>query len=428
VVPEILLERPDLPSPGPMTESWQHQRFRQALARAILGARQPLLLLLDDLQWCDQETLAWLHYLLRFDPQAHCLLIATVRSEEVAAAHSLESVLASMRRDGQVSEIPLGPLDATNTALLAGSLTRQDLGQEARATLYQETEGNPLFVVETVRMGVLGGRGTIHRSTGKTPAATGAPLPPTVQSVIAARLAQLSPLARELVSLASVIGRVFTWSVLAQASPLEEEKLVRGLDELWRKRIVREQGEDGYDFSHDKIRAVAYAGLSTARRRLLHRRVAETLEALYADGLDQVSGRIASHLEQADRVEQAITYYRRAAEAARKLSANGEALALYKRALVLLETACHAANQEWRREMLTQLHECVGDVLTLTGQHTEARTAYQSSLALVPADAGTRARLDSIGKSGIRWTSRSNTTRNCKPMTGRKPRSPGSCL
>ncbi len=388
LVPEILLERPDLPSPDPLTESWQYQRFKEALTRAILGARQPLLLLLDDLQWCDQETLAWLHYLLRFDPQARCLLIATVRLEEIAADHSLESWLSNMRRTGQVSEIPLGPLDATSTALLAGALTRQDLGEDARTTLYQETEGNPLFVVETVRMGLLGGRGTSHRSSGKTPAASGAPLSPTVQSVIAARLAHLSPLASELVSLAAVIGRAFTWSVLAQASHLDEEMLVRGLDELWRKRIVREQGEDAYDFSHDKIRAVAYAGLSSARRRLLHGRVAETLEVLYADALDQVSGHIASHLEQADRVEEAITYYRRAAEAARKLSANAEALTQYKRALLLLETACPAANQQWRLELLAQLHECVGDVLTLTGQHTEARTAYQSSLALVPADAG----------------------------------------
>jgi tetratricopeptide (TPR) repeat protein len=151
---------------------------------------------------------------------------------------------------------------------------------------------------------------------------------------------------------------------------------------------VRERGEDAYDFSHGNLRAVAYDGLSSARLRLLHRRVAETLEALFADALDQVSGQIASHLEQADRVEEAITYYRRAAEAAWKLSANGEALTLYKRALLLLETACPAANQQWRRQLLAQLHESVGDVLTLTGQHSEARTAYQSSLALVPTNAG----------------------------------------
>jgi predicted ATPase len=388
VVPEIQLERPDLPSPDHLTESWQYQRFREALARATLGARQPLLLLLDDLQWCDQETLAWLLYLLRFDPQARFLLIATVRPEEITADHPLESWLSNMRRTGQVSEIALGPLDATNTALLAGALTRRDLGQEASATLYQETEGNPLFIVETVRMGLLGGRGTSRRSPGKTSAAPDAPLPPTVQAVIAARLAQLSPLARDLLSLAAVIGRAFSWSVLAQASRLDEEMLVRGLDELWRKRIVREQGEDAYDFSHDKLRAVACAGLSSARLRLLHRRVAETLEALYADGLDAVSGQIASHLERADRVEEAITYYRRAAEAARKLFANVEALTLYKRAVLLLETACPAANQQWRQEQLAQLHECVGDVLTFTGHHSEARSAYQSSLALAPADAG----------------------------------------
>jgi tetratricopeptide (TPR) repeat protein len=86
--------------------------------------------------------------------------------------------------------------------------------------------------------------------------------------------------------------------------------------------------------------------------------------------------------------EEAITYYRRAAEAACNLSANVEALALYKRALLLLETAYPAANKQWRQKLLVQLHEGMGDVLTLTGHHSEARTAYQSSLALLSANAG----------------------------------------
>lgn len=394
VVPDILLERPDLAPPVPLTESWQSQRFRQALARAILGARQPLLLLLDDLHWCDQETLAWLPYLLRFDPQARFLLLLTMRPEEATPEHPLFSGLSSLRRDGQVSEIGLEPLDASNTTVLAGALIRQDLGQEASTTLYHETEGNPLFIVETVRAGVLGARGTIKRFTGKAPAASGVPLPPTIQSVIAARLAHLSPLARKLVSLAAVIGRAFTWSVLAQTSGLDEEKVVRGLDELWHKRIVREQGEDAYDFSHGTLQVVAYAGLSHARRRLLHSRVAQTLTTLYADALDPVSGQIAAHLEQANHVEEAIPFYRRAAEAAHQLFANVEALALYKRAVLLLETKCPKASQSWRNVLLAQIHESIGDVLTLTGHQTEARTAYQSSLALVPAGAGIwRARL-----------------------------------
>jgi predicted ATPase len=139
------------------------------------------------------------------------------------------------------------------------------------AILYQETEGNPLFVVETVRMRALAQHeidqpGTI--------------LPPTVQAVIASRLTQLSPAAREVGSLAAVIGRAFTFTVLSQASSSDEDTVVRGLDELWRRRIIREQGGDVYDFGHDKRREGAYSALSAARRRLLHRRVAEALNRL----------------------------------------------------------------------------------------------------------------------------------------------------
>lgn len=81
-MPDLLTRRPDLPRPVPMMEGWQRQHFFEALARALLSACQPLLLLLDDLQWCDNETLEWLHYLLHFEPGACLLLIGTVRSGE----------------------------------------------------------------------------------------------------------------------------------------------------------------------------------------------------------------------------------------------------------------------------------------------------------------------------------------------------------
>ena len=110
-----------------------------------------------------------------------------------------------------------------------------------------------------------------------------------------------------------MIGRAFTFEVLARASDDDEDTLVRGLDELWQRRIVREQGADAYDFSHDKLRAVVYAGLSTARRRVLHRHVAEALEAEHAADLDAVSGQIASHYERAGQLERALAYYQQAA-------------------------------------------------------------------------------------------------------------------
>src|SRR5439155_11471375 len=137
---------------------------------------------------------------------------------------------------------------------------------------------------------------------------------PTIQAVITARLAKLSPQARELVAVAAVIGRAFSFEVLAEVSKREEDELLEALDELWQRRILHEAQGEGYDFSHARLREVAYAELRPPRRRLLHRRVAEALEVLHTDRLDPVSGDIAAHYEQAGIVERAVVYFQRAAE------------------------------------------------------------------------------------------------------------------
>ena len=324
-VPSILTERPDLPHPGPLTESWQRQHLFEALARAILGARQPLLLLLDDLQWCDRETLEWLHYLLCFDPRARVLILGTLRPEEMTSKHPLAPLLAALRSSRQVTEITVGPLNADDTASLALQVTRQPLAPDLVADLYKETEGNPLFIVETVRMGVEETRRTEGLSKSELHSSK---LPPTVQAVIEARLAQLSPQALDVVSLGATIGRAFTFSVLAQASSDDEDVLVRGLDELWQRRIVREQGVDAYDFSHDKLREVAYAALSSARRRLLHRRVFEALQAVAAP-----AAQLAQHARAAGLFEPAFRFSVAAGDEARRLFARREARMHYINAL-----------------------------------------------------------------------------------------------
>jgi DNA-binding SARP family transcriptional activator len=330
-VPDILAERPDLPHPGPLVEGWQRQRLFEALARAILAARQPSLLLLDDLQWCDRETLKWLHYLLRFDPQARLLIVGTVRPEELTLDHPLASLLAALRSSRQVTEIMLGPLNPVDTASLASQVAKRGLALDVVTDLYQETEGNPLFIVETVRMGVGESTGTQHRSNADPRSSR---LPSTVQAVIAARLEQLSPQARDVVSLAATIGRAFTFSVLARASNDDEDALVRGLDELWQRRIVREQAtgaSDAYDFSHDKLREVAYAALSNARRRLLHRRVFEALRATGAP-----VAQLAQHALAAGLLEPAFHFSVAAGDEARRLFARGRARKHYMDALEIL--------------------------------------------------------------------------------------------
>lgn len=388
LLPNLLVDKPGLPPPGPLTESWQRQRFFEALAHAILQSSQPLLLLLDDVQWCDRETLEWLPYLLRFDQKASLLLVGTERLEEMTTGHPFVSLSLSLRREGLLTEVTLDPLNADETAYLAAHLTGEHLDPAVITALYQETEGNPLFVVETVRAGAVEKVKTGQLSPEDSHVRPGALLPPTVQVVISSRLAQLSPAAREVMGMSAVIGRAFTFDVLARASSMDEDTLVPGLDELWQRRIVREQGSEAYDFSHDKLREQAYASLSAARRRLLHRRVGEALVSLHAndaDTLDALSGQIATHYEQAGVVEQAILYYERAAGVAQQVYANTDALVAYRRILRLLEQLpLSESKREWRQEMAARCDECIGDILTLTGEFEAARDAYQNALTQAP--------------------------------------------
>jgi len=384
LLPELLSERPDLPHPESMTEYWQRQRFFEALARAVLQARPPLLLLIDDLQWCDQDTLEWLHYLLRFDPWGQLLVVGTARAGEGGAQHPLTVLLHDLRRAGDVTEIALSPLDAAETAKLATHVAGCELDVDQAIRLYRETEGNPLFVVETARAGIdrrlaIGDWRLEPQS--QSLISNLQSLPPRVHAVIAARLAQLSAPTRELVSLAATIGRAFTFDVFARASDYDEDSLVRGLDELWQRRIVREQGANAYDFSHDKIREVAYAEISPMHRQLMHRRVAQALEAVYASDLDPVSGQIAAHFERAGMPEQAIQYYQRAAAVAQRVYANEDAISLLGKALALLRTLPKSMDRDGR-ELAVQIALGVSLVATRGYSAADVIDVYRRALAL----------------------------------------------
>ncbi len=343
VLPELLNDYPDLPRPTPISEYGQRQRFFEALAHAVCVAPPPLLLLIDDLQWCDEETLEWLHFLLRFASGAPLLVVGAARMEEITAEHPLRALLRHLSHVIEITEVPLQPLDAAETAHLAGLIARRTLDVDVAMRLFRETEGNPLFVVETMRAGPT------------YPALAGAPaLPPRVQAVISGRLAQLSPSARELAALAAAIGRAFQYDVLVRAGAADEDATVRALDELWQKRIVREQGMNTYDFTHDKLREVAYTELSAAQRRLLHRRIAQALQEIYQSDLDPVSGQLASHYERAGLIEQAIIFYHRAAAVAQQVYANEDAITLLSRALDLLALTPSGVERD-KQELSLQL-------------------------------------------------------------------------
>jgi predicted ATPase len=339
ILPELLSEYPDLPAVEPMSGYGQRQRFFQALARAILNAPQPLLLLIDDLQWCDRETLEFLHFLLRSDPTARLLIVGTARMEELPDQHALRPLLLDLRATIGVTEIALPPLDAAETALLASRLIDSDIEVDTAMRIYQETEGNPLFIVERMRAGLehFAEREQRAESRSANHAAGESGIPSKAQAVIASRLAQLSPPAREVVALAATIGRAFALDLLMRATGSDEETITEALDELWQRRIIREQDATSYDFTHDKLREVAYAEISAPQRRLLHRRIAHSLEAMRADDLDAVSSQIAAHYDRAGDAERAIPYYERAAAVAQRVYANEDAIELLLRALALLD-------------------------------------------------------------------------------------------
>lgn len=415
LLPEIELDHPKPPSPDPLTGTWQRQRLFEALARAALGgdSSQPRLFLLDDMQWCDRDTLEWLHYLLRFDPQARLLLVGTLRLEEVGDNPALETLLLDLRRNRLLTELALSPLNEAETASLAALMTGQELDPTLTAHLYRETEGSPLFVVEMIRAGLPLQPENLKSEEASRTSPPAASLPPAVQAIIQARLAQLSPAAHELTGLAATVGRAFTYSVLAEAAGGDEDRLVQELDELWQRRIIREQEADVYDFSHDKIREVAYTDLSPARRRWWHRRVAQALETLYRDEparplpfagqtLDSVSGQVAAHYEQAGLPQQASPYYQRAAEVARRTYTNKAAATYYHKALALLPESKDNAPRR------IELYWGLGQVLRVDGQSEAAAEAFTIMQAVAKTNDDPAAQARAWNELARTWFRRDN--------------------
>src|SRR6266568_5075984 len=160
--------------------------------------------------------------------------------------------------------------------------------------------------------------------------------------------------ARECVELAATIGREFTLDLLSTVGNADVESAVCALDELWHKRIIREHGANSYDFTHDKLREVAYAEISAPQRRMLHLRVAQALEAIHAEDLDSVSGQLAAHYERAGMIEQALPSYQRAAAVAQRVYANEAAISLLSRSLELLELLPTGSKRD-KQELSLQL-------------------------------------------------------------------------
>ncbi|MGH3423858.1 MAG: ATP-binding protein, partial [Nocardioidaceae bacterium] len=321
LVPRVSDEAPEGAAGGTagtraMVDRWQRHRFFEALAVAVLHVKRPTLLVLDDLQWCDEETLTWIGFLLRYAREAPLLVATTYRpggpESDVAKA------IRTLRSAGQVDDIALGPLEPAGTAALVERLRPDRSAPVDTALMHAVTGGFPLFVVEACRSASSAALGTAD-----------------LDVVLRRRLEEVSAEAKEIAQLAAAVGRDFTLDLLTEAGDLDADSVVTAVDELWRRRIVRERGY-GYDFSHDMLREAAYQMVSPARRWLLHRRLAQGLELLHEGRLTEVAAQIARQYDRGGRPDRAVRFYRQAGDAACAVFANAEGIRHYQRCLELI--------------------------------------------------------------------------------------------
>lgn len=377
LLPELAEEAAETPEDE--VAGRHRQRFFRALARAALGDGSPRLLVLDDLQWCDPDTLQWLHYLLRFEPTAPLLVVGTARLEEVDGDHALNDLLLALgREEVRLARIELGALGPEETAALGEAVAARELDSGEQRFLFRETEGHPLFVVEGIRAGMLVGDPVRAE---EEPAA----LPERVREVLRARLAQFGSEALEVAAVAATVGREFDPAVVRRASGMEREAVAEALDELVERRLIRRSGH-ALDFSHDKLREAVRSELGPHQRRLLHLRVAEALEAEHPHDVDAVAGAIAGHREAAGEPARALALYRRAAVRARRSHGHEEAAGYLQRALGLVAELPEADDRARARREL-ELQRMLGDCLLRTRGWAapEVATSHRRQLELSEA-------------------------------------------
>jgi DNA-binding SARP family transcriptional activator/tetratricopeptide (TPR) repeat protein len=373
--------------PRAMADAWQRHRFFEGVARALLAVGRPTLLVLDNMQWCDQETLAFIAFSLGLADGARLLMATTLRDDDPDDDPELVSWTVRMRASGLLTELSLAPLNAADTARLARAVSGRPLAQANTSLLHATTGGFPLYVIEAIR-GI--------DEAGGAPLSVG-----DLAAVLRKRLEQASVPAREVAGLAAAVGTNFTLDLLTEASDLDTDAVVDAVDELWRRRIMREFG-DGYDFSHDLLRETAYAAISPPKRWLLHRRIAQGLELLHAEDIDAVAGQLAEQYARGGRPVRALDYYQRAAEVAASRFAHAEAIRLHEKALSII-AAMPAGRDRDSRELA---------VLEAMAAPLNARDGYssahlQQTLERSIALAESLGRTDStVAGMAALWTSR----------------------
>ena len=374
-----------LPVGGAPLRELAAQQLQRRAASAVrrlfyaVAERQPLILVLDDLEWADPSSVGLLKELLDLTDEAPLFFGFVFTPERDAPAWELKE-LAARTLPHRYTELALGALPADAARALVGEL----LGTEAPPAqvadlVLAKAEGNPFFVEEILRGLVDGG---VLRRDGDGWVADhdlrAAQLPDTLLSAVAARIDRLPEGVRRTLQIAAIVGREFSERVLRRVTGGGPE-LDRQLREAQRAGLIREQAaipERRYAFKQALIQEAAARSLLLRRRREVHVQVGWALEEIYADSLEEQYAALAGHFSEGESWERAFRYGRLAAERAQAAYANDEAVANYTLAIAAAARSAAGADPE----LVAVLRERRGDVRALVGAYAEALADYRAAL------------------------------------------------
>jgi tetratricopeptide (TPR) repeat protein/transcriptional regulator with XRE-family HTH domain len=393
LVPEIEARLgPLTPNPS-LSPDQERLRLFDNLARFFqsLASAHGLLMVIDDLHWADQGTVALLHYLLRRLREARVLVLAAYREAELDRTHPLSAALVEWNRERLATRVALNRLSAEETgSMLAALLGEAKASPELGEAVHRETDGNPFFIEEVVKS--LIEQGEIFRVEGGWDRKGIAELtiPQSIKEAIGRRLDRLSDECMEVLHAAAALGKVFAFSELAAVAGVDEDHVLDALDAATCAQLVRAEGSESFVFTHDKIREVLYEELNPIRRRRLHRRIAEEMEKAYSAPPLRAAhvADIAHHFNRGGDLEKGLSYSLQAAAQARRLFAVDEALHYY-------DHAREAAEALGMPGQLANIDEAIGDIHFERGVYQSAAELGQKALAgIAPDDRPRRAVLN----------------------------------
>jgi DNA-binding SARP family transcriptional activator len=378
LLPELEELNPDLPPPPTLDPDSARFRLFDSVAAFLRSAarERTLVLVLDDLHVADEPSLLLLRFLAGELAEIPVVVVGTYREEEAVEHEPVSASLSELRRL-PCRHVQLGGLGAEDVAAFIELSTGITPPQSLVEAIHTETEGNPLFVGEVVRLLAAEGRLSEAPKPGWR-----LQIPPGLHEVIASRLRGLSKECRRLLTLASVLGREFSLEALERVADANEDELLDVLDEAFAARVLGDvPGAVGrIRFSHARVRDALYDDMSIARRAQLHRRIGEALEELYRADPEPHLAEVAHHFFLAGPggdVDKTIEYTRRAADSAVALLAYEEAVRHYEMSLRALQRR-DAKDYRETGELLLAL----GDAQARAGDTPASKASFRKAADL----------------------------------------------